>query len=49
MTSIPWKKNDCIHYYEYYTFISSKGLVSMPCCDIHCFNCVDCTEYEVKE
>ncbi len=49
MTKEPWKKNDCIWYYEYYTFISSKGLVLMPECNKGCFNCVDCECYEVEK
>lgn len=45
MTNEPWKKSDCIHYYEYYTF-RSWGLHLEPCCNNHNFNCVDCEEYE---
>ena len=48
MTNEPWKKTDCIHYYEYYTFLS-QGMVLMPECNKGCFNCMDCKEYKKVE
>lgn len=48
MTKEPWKKTDCIWYYEYYTFMSGR-LVLMPECNKGCFNCVDCECYEVEK
>ena len=43
---IPWKRTDCEHYYEYYTWLSAHGLVLMPCCNLHEFNCVGCEKFE---
>lgn len=43
-----WKKTDCEHFYETYTFISSKGFVEMPHCQIQEFNCNGCEKYHVN-
>lgn len=49
MVNPSWRKEDCEHYYSYYTWLSAHGLVSMPCCSKGCSDCVDCEYYEVKK
>ena len=44
----PWKKTDCVYFYDYYRF-TSQGLILEPCCNKHCFDCVDCECYEVEK